>query len=74
MMPIAICGDADGSEYVDIDDVVFLIQFIFSGWPMPDPYWVGDVDCSGDIDIDDVVFLIQYIFVLSRLRIMPITS
>ena len=57
-----ICGDADGSGEVDIDDVVYLIAFIFSGGPSPDPYESGDADCSGEVDIDDVVYLITYIF------------
>ncbi len=57
-----ICGDADGSGAVDIDDVVYLIGFIFNGGPAPDPYESGDVDCSGAIDIDDIVYLISYIF------------
>jgi hypothetical protein len=56
------CGDADGSGGVDIDDVVFLIAYIFSGGPEPFPYENGDADCSGGIDIDDVVYLIAYIF------------
>jgi hypothetical protein len=60
--PEYICGDADGSEDVDIDDVVFLIAYIFSGGPPPDPYESGDADCSGAVDIDDVVYLIGYIF------------
>jgi hypothetical protein len=55
-------GDADGSGAVDIDDVVFLIAYIFSGGPAPDPLESGEVDCSGAIDIDDVVYLIAYIF------------
>ena len=62
MMPTAICGDANGSGGVDIDDAVFLISYIFSGGSEPDPYWVGDVDCSGSIDIDDAVYMIAYIF------------
>jgi hypothetical protein len=57
-----ICGDADGSQNVDIDDTVYLITYIFSGGPAPDPMEAGDADCSGDIDIDDVVYLITYIF------------
>jgi hypothetical protein len=57
-----IVGDADGSGTVDIDDVVFLIAYIFSGGPEPVPYEAGDADCSGTIDIDDVVYLIAYIF------------
>ncbi len=55
-------GDADGSGTSDIDDVVYLIQYIFAGGPEPDPSWTGDVDCTGAIDIDDVVYLIEYIF------------
>jgi hypothetical protein len=58
----ALCGDADGSQDVDIDDVVYLIAYIFSGGPSPNPYESGDADCSGDVDIDDVVWLIAYIF------------
>ena len=58
-----ICGDADGSGELDIDDVVYLIQYIFSSGPEPVPYvCVGDCNGSGDVDIDDVVYLINYIF------------
>lgn len=60
--PATIYGDADGSGGVDIDDVVYLISYIFAGGCPP---WVlnnGDVDGSCAIDIDDVVFLIFYIF------------
>jgi hypothetical protein len=62
MSPLAVCGDADGSGEVDIDDVVYLIGYIFSEGPAPSPLWTGDADCSGEIDIDDVVYLINYIF------------
>jgi hypothetical protein len=60
-----ICGDADGSGFVDIDDVVFLINYVFSSGPQPEPIESGDANCSGGevpIDIDDVVYLINYIF------------
>jgi hypothetical protein len=57
-----VCGDADGSGTVDIDDVVSLIAYIFSGGPEPVPYASGDADCSGAVDIDDAVWLIAYIF------------
>ncbi|MBU1319306.1 MAG: PQQ-binding-like beta-propeller repeat protein [candidate division Zixibacteria bacterium] len=60
--PSYVCGDADGSEAVDIDDVVFLITYIFASGPAPDPLDSGEVDCTGAIDIDDVVYLIAYIF------------
>ncbi|MBU1317812.1 MAG: hypothetical protein KKG33_06185 [candidate division Zixibacteria bacterium] len=57
-----LCGDADASGHIDIDDVVFAISYIFVGGDPPVPIASGDVDCSGEIDIDDVMYLIQYIF------------
>jgi len=55
-------GDTDGSGEIDIDDVVFLIAYIFQSGPEPDPIESGDADCGGYIDIDDAVYLIAYIF------------
>jgi len=60
--PEFVGGDADASGDTDIDDVVFLIDYIFSLGPAPTPVRAGDGDCSGNIDIDDVVYLIAYIF------------
>ena len=60
--PPWVCCDADGSTEIDIDDVVYLIAYIFSSGPAPDPYESGDTDCSGGVDIDDVVYLIGFIF------------
>ncbi len=57
-----LCGDADSSDNVDIDDVVSLIEYIFSSGDEPFPIESGDVNCADGIDIDDVVYLITYIF------------
>jgi len=58
-----ISGDADESGNVDIDDVVYLIAYIFGGGPGPSPdICCGDADGSGGVDIDDVVYLIAFIF------------
>jgi len=56
------CGNADNLGGIDIDDVVYLIQYLFAGGPAPDPLDSGDVDCSSITDIDDVVYLITYLF------------
>lgn len=56
-------GDANESGGVDIDDVVYLISYIFSGGPPPVPeICCGDANGSYAVDIDDVVYLIAYIF------------
>jgi hypothetical protein len=57
-------GDADNSGSWDIDDVVYLVAYIFMGGPSPTPYAIasGDATCDCRVDIDDVVRLINYIF------------
>lgn len=57
-----ICGDVNGSNSIDIDDVVYTIAYVFQGGPAPDPVESGDVNCSGGVDIDDIVYLITYVF------------
>jgi len=59
-----IMGDADYSGNIDINDVVYLITYIFMGGPLPTPFACasGDATCDCHVDIDDVVRLINYIF------------
>jgi len=57
-----VCGDADESGGVDIDDIVYLIAYVFQGGPEPIPLESGDVDGKEGIDIDDIVYLIDYLF------------
>jgi hypothetical protein len=58
----SVCGDVNATGDVDLDDAVYLINFIFSEGAAPEPYESADADCSGIVDIDDVVWLILYIF------------
>jgi len=55
-------GDADGSGAIDIDDVVFLIAYIFQGGPAPQVFEMGDFNGDLAIDIDDAIALLTYIF------------
>jgi hypothetical protein len=56
-----LCGDADGSGNIDIDDAVSTISYIFGGGvPLPPGYC--DANCDDFIDIDDAVYLLAYIF------------
>lgn len=57
-----LCGDMDYSGNVDIDDVVFIINYMFAGGPAPDPFEVGNVNCLDAVDMDDIVFIINYMF------------
>lgn len=57
-----IDGDADHTGIVNISDVIYLIAFVFSGGPSPNPTLSGDVNCDLLVNISDAVYLVAYIF------------
>ena len=57
------CGDADDSGVVTVSDVVFLINYIFSGGPAPAYLSAADAGCSGTANVSDVVYLVNFIFI-----------
>jgi parallel beta-helix repeat protein len=57
-----VCGDMNGDNDVDISDIVYLLQYIFTGGPAPVLLDAASVNCDGSIDIADIVYLIRYIF------------
>jgi parallel beta-helix repeat protein len=56
-------GDASNDETVNVVDLVYLVNYIFSGGQPPIPLSAGDINCDGRLNIADVVYLINYIFV-----------
>ncbi|MBD3297853.1 MAG: hypothetical protein GF341_04295 [candidate division Zixibacteria bacterium] len=55
-------ADCDDDADADIFDMLYLIESIFSGGPLPVPVWqMGDLNCSGGLDILDVSISIDYI-------------
>ncbi len=58
-----ICGDADGSESVNISDAVLITNYIFISGPAPDPMEAGDTNCDAVVNISDAVKIINYIFI-----------
>ncbi len=55
-------GDANGDWIIDTGDVIYLINYLFTGTSAPDPLWVGDCNCDDVVDTGDVVYLINYLF------------
>ncbi len=55
-------GDSDGNTFINISDVVFVINYIFSGGATPSPIGAGDANCDGQVNISDAVYVINYIF------------
>jgi hypothetical protein len=53
-------GDANGDEIINVTDVIYLINWLFKGGPVPTIN--SDVNCSGKVDVTDVIYLINYLF------------
>jgi hypothetical protein len=58
-----ICGDVNGDGLVNINDVVYLINYLFIAGPPPNPFQAGDVNSDGSVNVSDVVYLINYLFI-----------
>ena len=56
------CGDFDGNETPELNDIIYAINYIFAGGPGPMPLTAGDVNCSGKINLVDVIFMVNFVF------------
>jgi len=56
------CGDIDGNGLMNIQDITYLINFIYRGGPAPVPPATGDVNNSGAANIQDITYLINYLY------------
>ncbi|MDH3889548.1 MAG: hypothetical protein OEV49_00565 [candidate division Zixibacteria bacterium] len=62
--PDRIRGDinCDGFLGIDISDLVYLVDYMFTGGPQPCCFEDVDVNCDGSIDISDLVYVVDYMF------------
>lgn len=56
--------DGDFDDILDISDLVYLVDYMFTGGPTPPCWEEADIDGSGDdvINITDLVHLVDYMF------------
>ena len=56
--------DSDVLENIDISDLVYLVDYMFTAGPVPACLEEAniDADTSGNIDISDLVYLVDYMF------------
>ncbi len=57
-----ICGDVNNDELVNLLDIVYIIEFLYSDGISPVPYDSGDVNNSGSINLLDITYLIGYLY------------
>ncbi len=54
------CGDVNHDGYINILDVVFIVNYKYKGSPAPDPLNIANVDGIDPINILDVIYIINY--------------
>jgi len=58
------CGDANADGSVNVADVVYIINYIFTGGALPIPVKAcGDTNTDTKINVSDAVYIVNYIFV-----------
>jgi hypothetical protein len=57
-----ICGDTDGSGYVNSLDITFLIRFLYRGGPAPSDPNAADADNSGVVNLKDATYLVNFLY------------
>ncbi|MFH1686556.1 MAG: putative Ig domain-containing protein [bacterium] len=62
--PAYLCGDVDGNGVgPNIEDLVYLVNYMFNGGPPPPVMAATDVDGNGEgPNIADLVYLVSYMF------------
>ncbi|MEA2030535.1 MAG: Ig-like domain-containing protein, partial [candidate division Zixibacteria bacterium] len=55
-------GDADANSTYNINDIVYLINYLFRGGDEPYPIESGDADMDGGINVSDVVYLVNFLY------------
>lgn len=61
-IPYITVGDFSSDGFVDVQDVVFCINYLYKSGSAPEFLAAGDCNCDGIIDISDAVHLINYLF------------
>ena len=58
--PAGVIGDVNGDGTIGVDDVFYLVNYLFAHGPLP----VGPSDVDGDykLDVADVFYLVNYLF------------
>ena len=57
--------DGDPGDVIDISDLVYLVDFMFTEGPEPPCWREANIDSIGadeELDISDLVYLVDYMF------------
>jgi hypothetical protein len=56
------CGDANANRIISVEDLVYLINYLFVHGPAPQPLCLGDANGDGAISSADIVYVLHILF------------
>lgn len=56
-------GDANGNGVINLQDIIFLVNYIFKGGTPPNPICLGDANnTGGNPNLADIIYLVNFVF------------
>jgi len=57
------CGDANDDGKWNLQDIIYLVNYIFKGGASPVPTLLaGDANGDGKVNLQDIIYLVNYVF------------
>ncbi len=57
-----LAADPNGDGVINVNDAIYILNYLFRGGPAPDPLESGDANCNGDVDVTDAIYILNYLF------------
>ncbi len=55
-------GDVNSDGIVNVEDAIYILNYLFRDGPEPSPWEMGDVNCDSLLDVGDALYLLNYLF------------
>ncbi len=57
-----VYGDANGDGLANVADIIYLVNYLFVGGPLPDPLSAGDPNGDCEINTSDIIYMVNYLY------------
>ncbi len=60
-----VCGDFNtpgGDGVVNVSDLIYLVCYLYRGFPPPDPIEAADCNADGIVNVSDVICMVNYLY------------
>jgi len=58
----ATSGDVNSDGLVNLEDALYILNYLFKNGPAPSPMEIADVNCDEEVNLGDALYLLNYLF------------